>query len=248
MRDLSAAEFLKLHTTRSFWVLIGFALGFVALTTVAQLASNVPTDEDGARSLLGAVGLTGFFMLILGAVNSAGEYRHGTITSTFLVEPDRRRVLLAKSLAHAATGLLVALVSALTILAITLPWLSSDGESLRSLGVSGSELVGLLSTLAVYVVLTAMLGVALGALLTNQVAALAVVPVILLVVDPILTTLIDGYGKFSLGGIWASLTAGSSDDSGFEIFSEVPAALLYFAYVAAITAITAAIGQRRDVA
>jgi ABC-2 type transport system permease protein len=248
MTALIASEFLKLRTTRSFWVLIGFTLGLVVLTTITQLATDLPADEDGARSLLSNVSIAGFFMLILGVVNSAGEYRHGTITSTFLVAPERRRVLVAKSLAHGLTGVLIALVSALLVLAIALPWLSSDGESLSSLGVSGREVAGLLATMTVYVALTAMLGVGVGALLTNQVAALVVVPVILFVVDPSLTALIDGYGKFSLSGIWASLTGGSSDDAGYEIFSAVPAGLLYLAYVAGITAITALIAERRDVA
>ena len=247
MTDLVAAEFLKLRTTRTFWTIAGLSVLFVVVTTVAELASDLPDDEAGFSSLIAIAGIPALFMLILGAVSSAGEYRHGTITATFLVAPDRTRVLLAKSLAHGLAGIALAILSLLVILAIALPWLNGDGESLGSLGVGGSELLGDSAVQIAYVALTAMLAVGIGALLTNQVAALAVVPVILIVIDPLLTLLVDGYGKYSISGIWASLGGESGDDAGFDILSPLPAGLLYFGYVAAITAVTAAIDQRRDV-
>ncbi len=246
MSSLIAAELLKLRTTRSFWVIVGLTLLLVTLTTVIQLATDVPGDEGEIRSMISNVSLAGLFMLILGTVDAAGEYRHGTITPTLLVAPDRRRVLLAQAAAHAVAGLLLALASAVVVLGLALPWLSSVGESPGSLGLSSSELLGLLASLAAYVVITGMLGVVLGALLANQVAAFAVVPAILIVIDPLLIALVDGFGRWSLGGLWSSLTNGR-DDAGFATFSPLPAALVYFAYIAALAAITAAISQRRDV-
>jgi ABC-2 type transport system permease protein len=247
MTDLLAAEFLKLRTTRSFWILVAAALGFVALTTVATLVHQIPTDEDGARSLLSNVSIAGLFMLVVGAVDAAGEYRHKTITSAYLVAPVRARVLAAKSLAHAAAALLTALASIALALAISLPWLQSGGTSLGSLGLGGGELLGLLATMVVYVVLTAMLGIGLGALLTNQAAAVIALPVVLFVVDPIITSLVDGYGRWSIGGLWSPLTGGSSDDAGFATFSAIPAACIYFAYIAALSVIASLVDQRRDV-
>jgi ABC-2 type transport system permease protein len=247
MTDLLAAEFLKLRTTRSFWVLVGAALGFVALTTFATLVHDVPSDEDAARSLLSNVSIAGLFMLVVGAIDAAGEYRHRTITSAYLVAPDRSRVLAAKSLAHAAAALLTALAGIAIVLAISLPWLRSSGTSLGSLGLGGGELLGLLATLVVFVVLTVMLGIGLGALLTNQAAAVIALPVVLFVVDPILTSLVDGYGRWSIGGLWSPLTGGNSQDAGFTTFSVVPAAFVYLAYVAALTVIASVIDQRRDV-
>ncbi len=247
MSDLVAAEFLKLRTTRTFWSLTVSALALTVLFTVTELATETAATEDDARSLLSTIGIGGLLMLVLGIVSSAGEYRHGTITPTFLVAPDRRRVLCAKLLAIALTGILVTIASALLLLAIALPWLSADGESLGSLGVSGAELAGIVARSTAYVAISAMLGVALGALLTNQVAAIAVVPVFLIVVDPVLSLLIDGYDTYSLGGLWAALGGESSEDAGFKVLDPVPAALLYFGYAAAIAAVTAAIAQRRDV-
>lgn len=247
MIDLIAGEFLKLRTTRTFWYLCLGALALTALFTVAELATETPATEDDARSFLSTINIGGLLLLVLGIVSSAGEYRHGTITSTFLVAPDRRRVVVAKLLAIAITGILVTIASTLLMLAIGLPWLSADGESLGSLGISGPELAGIVVRGAAYIAITAMLGVALGALLTNQVAAIAVVPVFLIVVDPLASLLIDGYDTYSIGGLWASLGGENSEDAGFEVLDPVPAGLLYFGYMAVITAITAAIAQRRDV-
>jgi len=245
--DLIAAEFLKLRSTRTFWVLTGLSVALVILTTVAQMASDAPSNEDEVRSLLAGTGIGALFMLILGVVSSAGEYRHGTITGTFLVAPDRRRVLVAKSLAHGLTGVALAVLGLLVILAIALPWLNADGESLGSLGAGGSDLLEVLAEQTAYVALTAMLAVGIGALLTNQVAALVVLPVVLFLVDPLLTMLIDGYGKYSISGIWGSLGGESGEDTGFDILEPLPAGLLYCGYVAAITAVTMAVDRRRDV-
>lgn len=247
MIDLIAAEFLKLRTARSFWSLALLAVALTALFTVADLATETVATEDDARSLLSTFGIGALLTLLLGIVSSAGEYRHGTITSTFLASPDRRRVLLAKLLAGGLGGVIVAGVSALLMLAIALPWLSADGESLGSLGVSGAELAGIGARTTAYIAISAMLGVGLGALLTNQLAAIVVVPVMLIVVDPILSLLIDGYDTYSLGGLWSALGGESSGDAGYKLLDPLPAAITYFGYAAVIAVLAAAISQRRDV-
>lgn len=249
MTNLLAGELLKLRSTRTFWTVAAITLVLVAVTTIADLASGgAPENPDDFGDFIAVAGIAGLSMLILGVVSSAGEYRHGTITSTLLVAPDRTRILVAKSLAHALAGIGLAIVSLLLMLAITLPWLNGDGESLGSIGVGASELLGDSAEQLAYVALTAMLAVALGALLTNQVAALVVVPAILIVVDPLLTALVDEYGKFSLSGIWASVGGETSDDAGFEIFSPLAGTFIYLGYVAALTAATAAVDRHRDVA
>ena len=249
MTGLLAAELLKLRSTRTFWVFAAITLALVLLTTIADLANGgAPANADDFDRFVAVAGVAALAMLILGVVGSAGEYRHGTITSTFLVAPDRVRVLVAKSLAHALAGIALAIMCLILMLAITLPWLNGDGESLGSIGVGFSDISGSCAEQFAYVALTAMLGVALGALLTNQVAALVVVPAILIVVDPLLTLLVEAYGKFSLSGIWASVGGESSDDAGFDIFDPLAGGLIYLGYVAALTLATALLDRRRDVA
>ncbi len=102
MTDLIAAEFLKLRTTRTFWWLTGSGIVLGALITVAQLATSDVSDASEARSLLSNATTVFIFLVLLGVVGTAGEYRHGTITTTLLGAPDRLRFVLAKALACGA--------------------------------------------------------------------------------------------------------------------------------------------------
>lgn len=247
MTDLIAAEFLKLRTTRSFWWVAGLALAFPVLITIANLSSETIASESDAHSLISDIGISGLLMLVLGVVGSAGEYRHGTITSTFLVEPDRRRVVLAKMIGYGLVGLAVALLSAVLVLAIAIPWLSGDGHSLGSLGVSTSDLIGIVAGASAYVAISAMLGVGVGALLTNQVSAVVGVLVVLFIVDPVIAGLLDWYGRFSLSGIGIALSGGTGGDAGFDIFSPLAAALVYLGYAAVFTVAAALASEQRDV-
>ena len=249
MSALISAEFLKLRTTRTFWLVSLLALALVALFTVAQLASGstISTESD-ARSLLSQMGTPGFLLMVLGVVGAAGEYRHGTITSTFLVAPDRRRVLVAKAIAYGISAIGVALLSALIVIAISAPWLSGDGHSLSSLGIDAGALAGIVAGAIAYIAISAMLGVGIGALFTNQVAAVVVVLLFPLLVDPALSALIDGYGRFGLSGLGLALSGSTGDDSGGGLFSPLAAAAIYLGYAAVILAAAAEVSTRRDVA
>jgi ABC-2 type transport system permease protein len=61
----------------------------------------------------------------IGIMVMAGEFRFNTITSTFLVTPERKRVVAAKLAASSLVGVAIAAVSSLLTLAIALPWLAS---------------------------------------------------------------------------------------------------------------------------
>jgi ABC-2 type transport system permease protein len=247
MSSLIAAEFLKMRTTRTFWWVGVLAIGLGLLVVILTLATSTTTSEDDARSLIANMGIPGFFMIILGVVGAAGEYRHGTITSTFLVAPDRRRVLVAKALAYAIGGLGMGLVSAVLVLAISAPWLSGQGHSLSSLGLGSGELTVLVAGVLAYMAISGMLGVAVGALVTNQVTAVVAVFVFLLVIDPAVAALVHSYGKFSLQGLGGKLSGAPADDVGFDLFPLGVAALVYLGYAVAVLAATAAIATRRDV-
>lgn len=248
MSDLLAAELLKLRTTRTFWWVSLLAVGLPVLFTVITLATSTTRTESDARSLLSNAGIAGLFMIILGVVGAAGEYRHGTITSTFLVAPGRRRVLVAKAAAHGIGGLGVGIASAAIVLAISTPWLSGQGHALGSLGLGAGGVAAIAAGSFAYIAISAVLGVGVGALVTNQVAAVVTVIVILFVVDPVVAALAHPYGKFSLQGLGMALSGNSSDSSGYDLFPVGVAALVYLGYAAAILAATTAVATRRDVA
>jgi ABC-2 type transport system permease protein len=177
MTRLVHAELLKLWTTRTARVLLALAAaGTAALTVVVLTFAGRPGQpalgDDALRQLvLAPNGPLTLAALVLGILGMAGEFRHGTATSTFLVTPVRGRVVAAKLAAAAAGGLAIALVAAAVILAIALPWLPAKGVDVT---LADPGLAARLTGLAAAVALYAVLGTGLGALFRNQFAAVIV--------------------------------------------------------------------------
>src|SRR4051794_35536933 len=131
MSALIRAELLKLRTTRVFWVYIVVTLAFVPVS-IALAITGGPigrslASSEGIRNVISAASAGGLLMLLLGISMTAGEFRHNTATTTFLITPDRRRVLAAKLAAGALVGVCVSAVASLLTLAIALPWLDAKG-------------------------------------------------------------------------------------------------------------------------
>jgi ABC-2 type transport system permease protein len=177
MTRLVHAELLKLWTTRTARVLLALAAaGTAALTVVVLALAGRPGQpalgDDALRQLvLVPNGPLTLAALVLGILGMAGEFRHGTVTPTFLVTPVRGRVVAAKLVTAAVAGLAMALVAAAVVLAIALPWLPAKGVQapVADLGL-GASLAGLAAAVALCVVL----GTGLGALFRNQFAAVIV--------------------------------------------------------------------------
>src|SRR5688500_711995 len=99
-------ELLKQRTTRTFVAGIAAAASVAGLITVAILGAAGKQDNDplGPASLVQAIGAPAnvitVIALMLGILGMTGEYRHQTITTTFLPTPRRRNVILAKLIAH----------------------------------------------------------------------------------------------------------------------------------------------------
>ena len=240
-----SAELLKMRTTRTFWGLAGAALGLVMLAVVLVLAlTDDPFDESDVRSLLSSAGGAGLMMLILGVVFSAGEYRHGTIAWTLLVTPVRLRVAAAQALASALAGAVVSAVAAGLTAVVALPWLEAKDAASLSTG----DLLGIFLGGILYGALAAAFGAGLGALLRNQVVAVVLVLVLLFVLDPTLVAVIDGYDRFSLGGLQTSITGGSAEDfGGDELLPMGVAALIWVGYTAVLVGAAAFLTARRDI-
>jgi ABC-2 type transport system permease protein len=242
---LVGAELLKLRTTRTFWGLAGATVALVMLAVVLTLALDSGfDDEDQTRSVLSSTGAAGLMMLVLGVVFSAGEYRHGTIAWTLLVTPVRLRVMSAQALGCALAGAAVGLAAALLTAAVALPWLSAkDAATL-----SGGETAGIFLGAVLYAGLAAAFGAGLGALLRNQVLAVVLVLVFLFVVDPAVIALVDGYDKFSLSGLSASITGGSEEDfGGSGLLPFWAATLIWSGYTLVLVAAAAALTSQRDI-
>ncbi len=177
MTRLVHSELLKLRTTRTARVLLALAAACTAaLIAAVLLLAGQPGQPalgpDALRQLVlvPAQPLT-LAALVLGVLGMAGELRHGTATSTFLVTPRRGRVVAAKLAAAAVTGLAMSLASSAAVLAVGLPWLRAKGIEVA---IADPGVAARVAGLAVAVALYAVLGTGLGALLRNQVAAVVV--------------------------------------------------------------------------
>jgi ABC-2 type transport system permease protein len=243
-----ASELLKLRTTRTFWALtLSAALATVGLTAlVASLATWGPGDTAPGEDLIGLAFLGRALALVLGLLAVTTELRHGTITSTLLAVPSRSRLIGAKVAAHLLAGFVLALVAALVCLALSEAILAareidsgtSPGEAMRwclGLGLAGALAAGL--------------GVGVGAIIRNQVGALIGGIVWPLLVEPLLAaipTIGDGVARFGIGGLMDGLD-GFASPGDTDVLGQLPAALVFAAYMALAAALGAALLRRRDV-
>jgi ABC-2 type transport system permease protein len=190
MIALLMGELLKLRTTRMVYGLLGALLLIVAIATVAVVvdtpAAQLEREEDQG-DLFGTAATGVIFLLLLGVMLMSGEFRHGTITQTLLITPNRWKVLAAKLVAGGLLGLAFGALAELFALVLGFPLLQLKGVDFVLGETAGSFVLGtLLAT-----TLCGMLGVALGSVIRNQVAAIIVVFATLLIVESIFTALTE---------------------------------------------------------
>src|SRR5688500_16377527 len=102
MNRLVRTELLKLRCTRTTILLAVGGLGVAALLGVANAAIAGAPALGTAPWVTNVVGLSTIpaaIAVLLGVLLSAGEHQHQTITTTFLVTPQRSRVVASKAAA-----------------------------------------------------------------------------------------------------------------------------------------------------
>ena len=191
MTRLVHAELAKLRTTRTVYGVTAAMAAFAVLTVAANTTDRQgapPLSADSLPPLVGApAALLSGAALLLGILAMAGEFRHHTITQTFLVTPDRGRVVGAKLVAAALTGIALAVVTLAVTMAAAVAWLSAKGVAVS---VVDADLGRVLLGTVLAAGLCGLVGVGVGALLRNQVAALVTVLVWALLVEGLLLDLL----------------------------------------------------------
>jgi ABC-2 type transport system permease protein len=165
------SEFRKLSTVRGPWLLLaaGPLLVVAGISGLVQSGANVHDPAIQSKAL-GHVSLAALFTLIFGILAVAGEYRHGTVTDTFLSFPDRGRVIAAKLVSYGAVGAAAGLVSSAVAIAVTAAWWSAKGGSFQFSAADSWRTIG--GGVAVNIAFAA-IGVGVGALVHNLAAAIA---------------------------------------------------------------------------
>jgi len=171
MVPMIRSEFRKLSTVRSPWLLLaaGPLIVVAGVTGLVESGANVhnPAVQNTA---LAHVGLAALLTLIFGIIAVAGEYRHGTITDTYLSFPGRGRVVAAKLAVYALVGAAAGLICTLVALAVTAAWWAAKGGTFHlSAGDTWRTLAGGVAANLAF----AAIGVGVGALIRNLVGAVA---------------------------------------------------------------------------
>lgn len=204
MTRLVRAEIEKLATIWSTYVLIaatavGTALIGLAVTLAPGRSAAAKALEPARGTpgwfddLFSAMGITQILALVLGILILTGEYRHKTITSTYLAEPRRARVISAKLAASAGSGAVLALAAALAGLLLGSVLLGLGyGHPGEMLSAFGRVFPGVLGASVLFVIY----GLGLGALLKNQVAALVVGLGVTFVLQPVIVGVWPGIGMW----------------------------------------------------
>ena len=201
MTRLLRSELRKVTSTRLWWGMLLGSVAFATLGVVAQIATNglknnpaLPLSTGVTQRAVLSSSISGYiFSAVVGIILITTEFRHFTSRPTFLLEPRRGRVIVAKLLVAGAVGLLYGIACVAVTVAIAVPWLATKGVALDWTG-NGLyiTLAGALAVVAIF----AVVGVGLGVLLRNQVAAVIAALAYLFVAEPLLAVIPvvkDGY-------------------------------------------------------
>ena len=250
--NLLSSELLKLRTTRVPYVLFAVTAIASALVAAALVGSGQldDADEDRALSLAQGAGFWSLLATVLGILLITNEYRHGTITTTFLSEPRRVRVLMAKLATSLLAGTALALAAFLAAALVAVPWLLLREQALP---IDGQVLEAVGRLVAAFA-LAAALGTAVGAVIQNQVGTIISVFVWFLIVESIVgvvSALVfgrlgepDPVSPYLPGSALGGIVGGGQ--AGEFMLGGGTSALLAVAYVGALTAVGAASMTRRD--
>ena len=221
---LVGLEIRKSLTTRSGKAL---AAGSVVLApvaaTIATAASSEPLSSPvGPLAVMGM--LTGFVVMAIGVLSTAGEWTHRSVQTTYLLVPYRGRVLAAKAVAVGLLGAAftaVAVAASAGVLAIGYPDMTWDG-ALRAVAV----VVGIGAVFAV-------IGAGVGAALGNSPASLTGLYLVILGVIPVINQFKPANGtKIDPSNALINLAQGSSQGAsvatlaGWVVLSVVAGAVL----------------------
>ncbi len=253
--DLLRSEWIKSTSTKAWWILclIGVLLTVLSvlpillLSDLAAEAGSAPigggafVDPVMMQMLWSTMGSAQLIALIFGILAFTGEYRHGTITDTFLTEPRRGRVIVAKSAISAVMGVFLAVLTSATVVVAALLLLPSGHAPIE-----WDYVIRVALAVALAYALYAVLGVAFGALVTNQVVAVVLALLWVLLIESLVVSLKPEVGKWLPGGASQSILGGVSP-TGESLLPPGLAVVVLLGYTVVFAALAARTTLRRDI-
>jgi ABC-2 type transport system permease protein len=196
-----ASEFQKVFTTRMWWLLAILLVAYVAFlaggfgaflgwavenpdAAASAGQTQLPPGLNLAPLIYSFASSIGYvFPVLLGALAVTGEFRHKTLTPTFLADPHRSTVLSAKFVSQLFVGAGLGVVAFLTSVGTGAAALAAFG---LDTGLDSSDTWALVGRGILAMALWGAIGVGLGSLVPNQVAAIVIVIAFTQFVEPIL--------------------------------------------------------------
>ncbi len=270
--DASRSELTKQFSTAMWWILAIVLVAYVG-STAAGLAATFGAVATGALggdatgapplpaqmlppiiySLATALGYV--FPLLIGVLVVTGEFRHQTLTPTFLAVPRRGIALGGKLVAGTAVGLLYAVLAIAATVGPGAGLLAAFGVETR---LDDSDTWALIGRMAIAFVLWTFIGMGVGTLVRNQVAAVVGVIAFTQFLEPILRT-VGGFvdavtgvvqwlpGAASDALVGASIYTSFMGDGGGDQMPWWSGGLVLLAYAVVLLVAGYVFSWRRDV-
>lgn len=231
----TSSELTKQFTTSMWWILgivlflyvgvtaagIAGTFGAVASGAIGPEGSTTPPPPtDGLPPLIYSLATSvGYvFPLLLGALLVTGEFRHQTLTPTFLATPRRGVALGGKVVAGTVVGVLYGVIGIAASVGAGAGLLAVFGIETQ---LASTETWALIGRMVIACVLWSLIGIGVGTLLRNQVATIVGVLAFTQFVEPILRV-VGGFVE-GLSSVTRYLPGAASDalvgSSFFSMFT-----------------------------
>ncbi len=252
MSALVRSELLKLRSTRLLaWLLLA-TVAMVAVTVVATAPSAGKPDPGlslhESALLPRLIGISfsvpEVMVVLLGVVAFTQEIRYGTVSSTFLVEPRRGRVLVAKGVALLVAALVITTATLLVSGIVSIVDISTKGGNVTI----GTEFGQVIAGLYVVMVLYGLIGLAIGALVRNQLVAVTGALIWLTVGEHLLLNAIPQIARWTpVGATYGLLQLGPIVITRGTLLGAPIGGLLLAGYAGVLVTAALVVVPRRDV-
>jgi len=249
---LVRAELLKLRSTRTLaWLLLA-TVAMVVVTVAASVPSASEPDaglsfhESALLTRLVGIsfGVPQVMMVLLGVLAFTQETRYGTVSSTFLVEPRRNRVFVAKGLALIIASVVITTATLVVSCTVSTVFISAKDGNVTT----GTEFGQVIAAVFVVMMLYGLIGLAIGALVRNQVVAVTAALIWQTAAEHLLLDALPQVARWTpVGATYGLLQLGPIVTTQGTLLDAPIGGLLLVGYTAAAAALALVVAPRRDI-
>ena len=207
---------------------------------------EMASDEDAQKAIeqLNNRELGGRNLTVIGVLAFTQEVRYGTVTSAFLVEPRRSRVLVAKGVALVLAAVVIAAATLVVSVPLSMALIGAKDGNVTT----GGQFWEVVAAVFVVMALYGLIGLALGAVLRDQIVAVIATLVWLGPAEHLLIEALPEVERWTPGGAtYGLLQLGPVVTTRGTLLDAPVGGLLLVVYTAAAAALALVVAPRRDV-